>query len=129
MMMITCRVCDAPAPPADDAALLCPRCRTHPERARRHIDTVLALAERHAERLLRDLYTVDTARYLALCQARRAARTAGAMDKFRRRYAATLAHGDALADVLTAMDALTETRVWATRAHAELDALLHEATA
>lgn len=126
---ITCRVCDAHAPAADDAVLLCPRCRAQPTKALAHVERVLLLAERHAERLLRDLSAADTGRYLALFQARRAARTAGAMAGFQRRYAATLAHGDALADVLTAMDALTETRAWAARARTEVDALSHEVTA
>lgn len=125
---ITCRVCDARGPANPDAVLLCPRCRTHPAAALAHVERVLLLAERHAERLLRDLSAADTARYLALCQTRRAARTAGAMDGFRRRYAATLAQGDALADVLTAMDALSETRAWAARARDEVDALAEEVT-
>lgn len=126
---ITCRVCDAHAPAADDAVLLCPRCRAQPTKALAHVERVLTMAERHAERLLRDLSADDTGRYLALSRAKWAARTAGAMAGFQRRYAATLAQGDALADVLTAMDALAETRAWAARAHEELDALTHEVAA
>lgn len=120
---ITCRVCDARGPANPDAVLLCPRCRTQPTAALAHVERVLTMAEHHAERLLRDLSAADTGRYLALCQARRAARTAGAMAGFQRRYAATLAQGDALADVLTAMDALAETRAWAARARTEVDAM------
>lgn len=123
MHRITCRVCRTPAPAHDDAVLLCAHCRSNPDATARHVADVLALSERTAERLLGNLSTEDTRRYLAVCQARRAARDGGTMAGFERRYAATVARGDALAELLCAMDVLAETRAWAERAQTELDAL------
>lgn len=128
MDVITCRVCDQRTQAHDDAVLLCARCRAQPDRAARHVDTVLAGAERHVERLY-DVMTVDTSRrLLAVLKARQAARADGTLAAFQRRYAATLAQGDALADILAGLEALDQARTWAARAHEELRAAAHEST-
>lgn len=125
MHVITCRVCDQRTHAQADAVLLCAHCRTQPEQAARHVETVLAGAQRHLERLL-DVMTVDTGRRLLdVLRTREAARADGTFAAFQRRYAATLAHGDALADILAAIEAFAQARDWAAHAHAELQALAH----
>ena len=66
-------------------------------------------------RKLEDLSTADTIRYRDLFRARMEARQAGgdAWDRFERRYAATLAQGGALADLLDTEAALHQAREWA----------------
>jgi len=120
--MITCRVCQLPAPAHDDAILICDECR-NADASRSHIDRVLRDAERRMARLLEEASTTDTRRYYALRVARNEARRLGMMPAYERRYQATLAVGDALSDLLDAESTLLRLRAWAERAAMELDAL------
>lgn len=122
--MITCRICGMTGAPHDDAVLLCDLCRAAIPAMIRHIADVVCSAEQVMAARMHALSTNDTARYLALCIARRDARgQASAWMTFQRRYAATLQQGGPLADLLEAESARDRMRVWAQQARAQIDAL------
>lgn len=115
---MSCCICSLPARGA-----LCGHCAADPDATARHICDVLALCEQTHTRLLAELSADDTRRFLNVKRARRAAAAKGTLDTFNGRHAEAMARGDALADMLSADATLNDTRAWAERAQAELEAL------
>lgn len=83
---------------------------------------LIAIAQAHYARALEELSTADTIRYRDLFRARMDARQAGgeAWERFEQQYAATLAQGGPLADLLDTEAALQQARAWA--AHEAIEA-------
>lgn len=81
-------------------------------------DYVARVQDRFAHKL-EELSTADTIRYRDLFRARMDARQAGgeAWERFEQQYAATLAQGGPLADLLDTEAALQQARAWAAQTH------------
>lgn len=124
--LITCRVCESPAPAQPDGVLLCPVCRAQAAALR---PTIPELRDRaiaaYADAVIA-LTPGDLARYRHLIRAQIDAQRAGgaALATFQRRLAATRHTGDALAGVVVLSAESTRVTRWAMYALAELDALM-----
>ncbi len=120
MTTITCRCCESPAPAQPDAVLLCATCRRDPAQIRAHADALVAAAYEQAYQVLGCLTVAELQRLIVLLRTKT---TTDDPAGFARRYAKTIAQGDALANYLVVKDAADQARAWRATVMAELDAL------